>query len=98
MSEEPEPNTQLDEHGNWPDGCGYQGYEFGASYPDSICTGARLLDADRGDSGGIDDIDEDIPCPICRPRAAVKWWKDRGNTNAKLLVNDIRKNRGEQPI
>jgi len=79
-----------------PKSCGYQGYEFGAgSYPDSVCVRGRLYDADHcDDNHNLYEIDEDIPCPICRPRDAVKWWRRRGNANAKSLVDDIRKNRG----
>lgn len=44
--------------------CGYQGYEFGAHYPDSVCIDGELWDADSGfesylNNGG------DIPCPQC---------------------------------
>lgn len=48
--------------------CDYQGHEFGATYPDSICIDGYLWDADSGDpigdgweytNGG------DIPCPKC---------------------------------
>ena len=31
-------------------GCNYQGYEFGASYPDSVCIEGRLWDADYCDN------------------------------------------------
>lgn len=34
--------------------CGYQGYEFGAHYPDSICCDGYLWDADSGDEMGMD--------------------------------------------
>ncbi len=79
-------NTELDEDGNWPAGCGYQGYEFGASYPDSSCSGGRLLDMDNCDDGVIYEPMDYIPCPICHPwqyiinRADYNgygegWWK-----------------------
>ena len=85
-----------------PAGCGYQGYEFGASYPDSICYGGRLYDADSCDGNGNLRIpDEDIPCPICRPEDAIKWHAGRSNGTraqclmaATSLVADIRRNRG----
>lgn len=44
--------------------CGYQGYEFGAHYPDSLCCGGYLWDADSGDEMGMDS-GGDIPCPSC---------------------------------
>jgi len=93
-----------------PSGCGYQGYEFGASYPDSICCGGRLYDADNcDDQGNLYEPAEEIPCPMCRESDAVKYWtqqnKSSGNRNtnahkaAKALVADIRKNRqnGTEP-
>jgi len=46
-----------------PKESGYQSYEFGArSYPNSLCSGGRLFDADDCDSDGPS---EDIPCTIC---------------------------------
>lgn len=56
-----------------PDGCGYQGNEFGADYPDSICFGGRLYDADDGDfapGGGFlyNTPATFIPCPQCNPK------------------------------
>lgn len=59
--------------------CNYQGYEFGAgSYPDSVCIDGSLYDADRcDDNGNLYQMDEDIPCPMCRPTEAVDWWADR---------------------
>lgn len=93
-----------------PAGCGYQGYEFGASYPDSICFGGRLYDADNCDNeGNYYDPIEHIPCPVCHPRKATDYWEARfrndGSTKkqAKIaavsLVQDIRKNRrnGTEP-
>ena len=89
-----------------PEGCGYQGYEFGAgSYPDSMCYGGRLYDADNCDGDGrLYEPGEDIPCPMCRPKDAIDYWTDRnylsGSTKvaarkaAHSLVKDIRQNRG----
>ena len=88
-----------------PDGCGYQGYEFGAAnYPDSICYGGRLWDADNCNSdGNLFEPGEYIPCPMCNRNGAVDYWADRnrlGGTSAKearkaarSLVDDIRANR-----
>lgn len=94
----------------WPEGCGYQGYEFGAAYPDSMCSGGRLLDADNCDgNGNIYEPMDEIPCPMCHPRLAVKYWTDQNRfsgmdeLNAKAaawsLVKDIRRNRknGTEP-
>jgi hypothetical protein len=50
------------------DGCGYQGCEFGASYPDSVCLAGWLFDADSGYSipgGWAYTHGGDIPCPNC---------------------------------
>lgn len=90
--------------------CNYQGYEFGASYPDSLCIKGRLYDGDSVDEKGrVTDTGEDIPCPMCRPEDAVKWWTQRyddgGRTHkarrsaARALVADIRRNRkkGTEP-
>ena len=90
-----------------PEGCGYQGYEFGAgSYPDSICFGGKLYDADSGEHGEDGfmyyEPAEDIPCPMCREKEAIAYWtqrnmstgRDRGEAGkaARSLVADIRRN------
>lgn len=93
-----------------PAGCGYQGYEFGASYPDSECFGGRLYDMDNCDGdGNVYEPAEHIPCPMCHPRLAVRYWTEQnelgGNPQAealaaaKSLVADIRRNRknGTEP-
>jgi hypothetical protein len=93
-----------------PVGCGYQGYEFGASYPDSICCGGKLYDADNCDNAGnLYDPGEDVPCPMCRHEDAVKYWYERNRLSgakvrdamkaAVFLVDDIRRNRknGTEP-
>jgi hypothetical protein len=87
-----------------PEGCGYQGYEFGAAYPDSLCCGGKLYDADNCDGHGrLYEPTDDIPCPICHPLRAIRYWternrlggqtKDRAYAAAKSLVQDIRNNR-----
>ena len=60
-------------------GCGYQGYEFGASrYPDSICVDGFLWDADNCDSkGSLYKPTEEIPCPMCNERGAIQYWAER---------------------
>lgn len=75
--------------------CDYQGYEFGANYPDSVCIDGRLYDADNCDNdGNLYQPEEDIPCPVCRKDAAIRWWRESGNIHARQLVADIRRNRG----
>ncbi len=88
-----------------PEGCGYQGYEFGAGrYPDSICFGGRLYDADDCDGqGNYYEPPEEIPCPMCNRRGAIDYWTERNSFDgtgkavarkaAKSLVDDIRRNR-----
>ena len=44
--------------------CDYQGYEFGASYLDSVCIDGYLWGADSGDSESLS-MGGDIPCPKC---------------------------------
>jgi hypothetical protein len=94
-----------------PAGCGYQGYEFGAAYPDSICFGGRLYDADYCDSSGnYYEPTEYIPCPMCREKEAIEYWTEQNMLNggrtkreakkaAVSLVEDIRRNRknGTEP-
>jgi hypothetical protein len=84
--------------------CDYQGYEFGAGrYPDSVCIDGRLFDADNCDGdGNLYEPMDYLPCPMCCPLEAVKYWFDyNGGADepnslkcALSLVNDIRKNRG----
>lgn len=53
--------------------CGYQGHEFGASYPDSICVDGRLFDGDNCDgNGNLYEPAEHIPCPRCQRQKAVE--------------------------
>lgn len=99
------PNNML------PDGCGYQGYEFGAgSYPDSQCFGGRLYDMDNCDEPGtVNEPSEYIPCPICHRGNAIAYWAQRNlnggqkradaRKSAISLVDDIRRNRenGTEP-
>jgi hypothetical protein len=93
-----------------PEGCGYQGYEFGAAYPDSICCGGRLYDADNCDGkGNLYEPAEDIPCPMCRKPEAITYWYERNMLSgisskkamaaAVSLVTDIHQNRknGTEP-
>lgn len=82
--------------------CNYQGYEFGARYPDSVCIDGRLFDADYcDDKGNLYDKGDDVPCPMCRREDAIRWhahnsmtgtYKER-TKKARLLVADIHHNR-----
>lgn len=52
--------------------CDYQGHEFGASYPDSVCIDGFLWDADSGDAcdgGWCYTNGGEIPCQQCNPEA-----------------------------
>lgn len=85
-----------------PSGCGYQGYEFGAAYPDSTCYGGKLYDDDNCDGEGnlYKPLDE-IPCPMCHPKKYVEYRVQLGWTPnaAKALTANIRDNRknGTEP-
>ena len=85
-----------------PAGCGYQGYEFGAAYPDSECFGGRLYDMDNCDGdGNIYDPGDDIPCPMCHPKKYIEYRVGLGSSlkAAKALTANIRNNRknGTEP-
>ncbi len=71
--------------------CNYQGYEFGASYPDSVCMDGRLFDADNCDAqGGLYEPGEEIPCPMCKRDEAVKWWTERMGCSSKWWTDGRR--------
>lgn len=61
-----------------PEGCGYQGYEFGAGrYPDSLCVGGWLYDADDCDEDqNLYEPMDSIPCPMCNVKEAISRYKD----------------------
>lgn len=102
-----ELKTEQDSDDEWLNGCGYQGYEFGAgTYPDSLCVEGRLFDADDcDDQGRLYEPIEDIPCPVCAPADAIDYWTKRNQLSgaprrtaraaAKSLVADILENRGK---
>lgn len=83
--------------------CGYQGHEFGAAYPDSICIDGTLWDADSGDSEGLTHCG-DIPCPSCDPKGWMAYHRpefiDRGFGLAydELQPRDIRYRRIPEEI
>ncbi|XDF79236.1 hypothetical protein AAFX60_018940 [Aliivibrio fischeri] len=60
--------------------CDYQGYEFGAPYPDGQCVDGFMWDLDSGgtDEDGNSYLDEGgyIPCPRCNQKARVKYLSD----------------------
>jgi hypothetical protein len=56
--------------------CDYQGYEFGAPYPDSVCIDGMLWDADSGNPGEDLTSGGDIPCRQCNWLAFVEWIED----------------------
>ena len=87
--------------------CEYQGHEFGAHYPDSVCIDGQLFDADDcDDQGNLYEPTEFIPCPMCSPKDAIEWWKNRFDSPSKRkarkaarsLVADIRRNRGVETL
>lgn len=45
--------------------CDYQGHEFGAQYPDSVCIDGQLWDADKCDDEGNFYGEGEWPCPNC---------------------------------
>lgn len=56
-------------------GCGYQGHEFGAHYPDSICCDGYLWDADAYEDGMLTN-GGNIPCPACNRKAWMDYYRD----------------------
>ena len=79
--------------------CQYMGYEFSAGYIDSQCIDGRLFDCDNCDNeGNLYEPMDYIPCPICYPSAAKKWYAQQmyglnpktARRFAKRVVKDIR--------
>jgi len=62
--------------------CDYQGYEFGANYPDSMCIDGLLWDADSDDGDGYLTNGGELPCPRCATAGylsyALEQAKDGG--------------------
>ena len=61
--------------------CDYQGHEFGATYPDSVCIDGYLWDADSGDAsadgeGWVYTNGGDIPCPQCSAEEHRGYYAD----------------------
>ncbi|STR40535.1 Uncharacterised protein [Klebsiella michiganensis] len=55
--------------------CGYQGYEFGAHYPDSLCCDGYLWDCDAYEDGMLTN-GGDIPCPVCNRKQWLAFYRD----------------------
>ena len=74
MSDSINPIPQL------PDGCGYTGNDFGATYPDSQCYGGKLYDLDNCEDGILYEPIDYIPCPQCQHKA----WRERFNEEVEM--------------
>lgn len=81
-------------------GCDYQGYEFGASYLDSVCIDGYLWDADSGystDDGWMYTKGGEDPCPLCNFKQAVSRLAYEMRTdsehgsNCKWFINQARR-------
>lgn len=58
--------------------CQYSGRDFGASYPDSVCIGGFLWDADSCDEPGGPLLNGgEIPCPECNAEARKQYLNAR---------------------
>ena len=55
--------------------CGYQGYEFCAHYPDSLCCDGYLWDCDAYEDGMLTN-GGDIPCPVCNRKQWLAFYRD----------------------
>lgn len=57
--------------------CGYEGYDFGAWYPDSICIDGYLWDLDScNEPGGALHGGGNIPCPCCKTKDYLISYND----------------------
>ena len=56
-----------------PEGCGYMGHDFGATYLDSECFGGQLYDLDNGEGGMLNEPHDYLACPNCR----MEEWLER---------------------
>jgi hypothetical protein len=69
--------------------CGYQGYEFGANYMDSICCDGYLWDADSCDEpGGPLHSGGDIPCPECNKEKWITYYMDDAEEQGYVAADD----------
>lgn len=57
--------------------CDYQGYDFGASYPDACCINGYLWDLDSCEEpGGPLYSGGELPCPQCNHEEWLEWKHD----------------------
>ena len=71
--------------------CDYQGHEFGANYPDSVCIDGYLWDADSGEStedGWAYDHGGEIPCPECNHEAWMEYMHDDIEERGWIAADD----------
>lgn len=66
--------------------CDFDGYMYGASYPDAMCVDGMLIDMDRGYS-----TDYDTPCPKCNIREFAEYAGFSVSGNAKQRRTELRK-------
>lgn len=72
-------------------GCDYQGREFGAQYPDSVCIDGYLWDADSGvagDDGWVYTNGGDLPCPQCNHDEYREYHADSVIEDAYIAASD----------
>jgi hypothetical protein len=68
--------------------CGYQGHEFGATYPDSVCFNGQLFHADDcDDRGNLFEPLEHIPCPECNHAAWLEYWRESIENEGTVAAN-----------
>lgn len=71
--------------------CGYEGYDFGARYPDSICIDGYLWDLDSCDEpGGPLHHGGDIGCPGCNTRKYLQYHGKTFTGNARQRRTQLR--------
>lgn len=69
------------------DSCGYEGYEFGGSYIDSICIDGYLWDLDSCDEpGGGLTKGGDLPCPRCNTGEFLRQALDAAQEDVAGVV------------
>jgi len=72
--------------------CDYQGHEFGAPYPDSVCIEGYLWDADSGEAspdgeGWLYSHGGDLPCPKCNTAAYLEGAKETAEAVVEAETN-----------
>ena len=66
--------------------CDFEGYGYGANYPDAVCADGYLVDMDRGYA-----TDYDIPCPKCNIHEFAEYADFNPSGNAKQRRIELRK-------